>query len=141
MNQTLNPSLRNKLDIMLRDAIGKAKSGDAAEAVRLAEDAWNQLPDPKFEWDVSWSYTLALGCVYRDSAHFSEALKLLDALFESGSVQPYQDGPSFLRGTIYYEMGDMVNARKWLGEANRISKGRCFREEPKKYKEALLNPA
>jgi len=141
MNQTLDSSLRNELDIRLREAIGKAKSGDAAEAVRLAEDAWNQLPDPKFQWDVSWSYTRALARVYRDTGHFAEALALLDALFQSGTLQHFEDGPLFWRGTIYYEMGDMVNARKWLAEANRISKGRCFREEPKKYKEALLNPA
>ncbi len=41
-------------------------------------------------------------------------------------------------GTIYYEMGDMINAKKWLGEADKISKGRCFREEPEKYRKFLM---
>ena len=57
----------------------------------------------------------------------------MDRLFSSGAVESYEDGPCFLLGTIYYEMGSSDNAFKWLSQANEISKGRCFREEDPKY--------
>ena len=67
----------------------------------------------------------------------AEAVALMEASFASGSVRPYQDHPYFVLGTIYYEMGDMEQARYWLGEANRISKGRCFRDQPEKYRNVV----
>ena len=76
--------------------------------------------------------------IYRDAQKYEQGLRLLQDLFSSGTVKSYQDRPYFIMGTIYYEMGDMINAKKWLGEADKISKGRCFREEPEKYRKFLM---
>jgi hypothetical protein len=63
------------------------------------------------------------------------------ALFSSTTVKPYQDGPRFITATIYFEKKDFENARKWFAEADKISKGRCFQCEDKKYLEFYMEKA
>jgi len=113
------------------------EEGSGELAISTASAAWGRLPEPKFEWDMSQIYTHALAGLYRDAKRFREAVALMEALFASGTVLSYEDGPYFVLGTIYYEMGDMEQARHWLGEADRISKGRCFREQPEKYRRII----
>lgn len=135
--QDLDPVLRDQIDAAFRAAWATLASGDVDEAVIKGEAAWEMLPEPKFDWDVSKSYVDALALLYRDSRRFSQAVSLMESLFSSNTVRPHQDRPRFTLGTIYFEMGDMASARKWLSEANQISKGRCFREEPEKYRLAI----
>lgn len=135
--QDLDTSLRDEIDLAFRSARQHLEEGQLDVAIARGQAAWARLPEPKFGWDVSKSYTHALATLYRDAGRFGEAVTLMTALFASGTVQPHQDRPHFILGTIYYEMGDMENARRWLGEANRISKGRCFRDEPEKYRKAI----
>lgn len=134
--QDLDPAIRDKIDATFRVAKQQLESGDIPSALRSAAEGWSQLPEPKFSWDVSKSFTHAYATLYRDAARYNEAIGLMEMLFASGTVKPHQDRPYFILGTIYYELGDLESARRWLGEANRISKGRCFRDEPEKYKKA-----
>ncbi len=129
----LNPAIRDEIDKLFIRSKGKPDSGDKTGAMQDAEMAWGILPDPKFGWDVSKSFTHALAETYRDTGNFQNALNLMHELFASETVKPRQDGPRFILGTIYFEMNDEENAKKWFAEANRISKGRCFQGEDKKY--------
>jgi tetratricopeptide (TPR) repeat protein len=135
--QDLDVPLRDKLDGVFKEARSKLDASDPDGAVKLAELAWQTLPQPKFDWDVSKSYVQALAAIYRDSGQFQKAISLLNDLFASGTVQPHQDRPRLVLGTVYFEMGDLASAKKWLQEANKISKGRCFNGQPKKYKDLL----
>jgi tetratricopeptide (TPR) repeat protein len=135
--QDLDPILCEQINLKFRSARRCLDEGQADLAIETALAAWGCLPEPKFEWDVSQIYLHALAGLYRDTKHFREAVALMEALFASGTVLPYEDGPYFVLGTIYYEMGDMEQARYWLGEANRISKGRCFRDQPEKYRNVV----
>lgn len=136
--QDLDPTLRDAIDLTFRQARKQLQDGDIAVAVNTAETAWDRLPEPKFNWDVSKSYAIALAAIYRDAKQYDRGLALLQDLFSSGTVKSYQDRPYFIMGTIYYEMGNMADAKKWLGEADKISKGRCFRDEPEKYKKLVV---
>jgi len=131
--QDLDEKLRNELDLLFRMARQKFSSGDGNGAIMLAETAWSKLPEPKFGWDVSKSYTHALAKLYRDAKLYELAINLMNSLFASGTVKPYQDGPVFLMGTILFEKGDLDSAYHFFDEAKRISKGRCFVGEDKKY--------
>lgn len=129
----LDPVVRDAIDAQLIRSYEKLQSGDFSGAVQDAEAAWAAVPEPKFDWDVSMSFAHALAETYRDAGLYPRALGMMEALFASKTVEPYEDGPRFIMGTIYFEMGDEENARKWFAEANQISKGRCFRDEDKKY--------
>lgn len=133
----LNESVRDEIDVILRHAQKALTTGDKQSATKLVEEAWSKLPDPKFGWDVSKSFAHAVAELYRDTGNFSAALKVMNNLFLSGTVKPYQDGPYFILGTIYFELGDLENAKKSLIKAAKISKGRCFNGEPEKYKSII----
>jgi len=135
--QDLDANLSDQLTLAFRSARQYLEDGQSDLAIKTASAAWAQLPEPKFGWDVSQIYLHSFASLYRDAGHFPEAAALMEALFASGTVLPYEDGPYFIFGTIYYEMGDMEKAAYWLGEANRISKGRCFREQPEKYRKLI----
>jgi tetratricopeptide (TPR) repeat protein len=131
--QDLDPQLRENIDKILVNSRERLAAGDASGAIEDTETAWNMLPDPKFDWDVSKSFTHAVAKRYRDAGLFQKALHLMNDLFDSGTVKSYQDGPRFVLATIYFEMNDLDNAEKYFSEANQISKGRCFRGEDEKY--------
>ena len=137
--EDLNTSVRDQIDALFIQAKSKLELDDKSGAIEDAEVAWKTLPEPKFGWDVSKSFTHALAKIYRDTGNFQSAIALMNDLFASGTVKPYQDGPRFVMATIYFEMGDDENAMKWLDEASLISKGRCFRGEDKKYQEFYKN--
>jgi len=129
----LDPAIRDEIDKLFIRSKERLHSGDKAGAIQDAEMAWKALPEPKFDWDVSKSFALALTKSYRDAGHFQGALNLMRELFSSGTVKPYQDGPRFIIATIYFEMNDRESAKKWFSEADKISKGRCFQGQDKKY--------
>ncbi|MFG6892041.1 tetratricopeptide repeat protein [Burkholderia pseudomallei] len=137
--EDLNATVRDEIDALFIRANGKLESGEKSGAIQDAEAAWKTLPEPKFGWDVSKSFAHALAKMYRDTGNFKNAIALMNELFASGTVKPYQDGPRFVAATIYFEMGDNENAMKWFDEANKISKGRCFRGEDKKYQDFYKN--
>ncbi len=135
--QDLDAGLIDEITVAFRSARKCFEEGQTEMAIDRGKAAWSRLPEPKFGWDVSKVFTYALAGLYRDAGHFQEAVALMEALFASSTVLPYQDGPYFIFGTIYYEMGDMEKAAYWLGEASRISKGRCFRGQPEKYRKLI----
>lgn len=134
----LDPTLRDAIDFKFRQARQQLKDGAKQAALVTATTAWESLPEPKFDWDVTQSYVLAFAGIYRDAQHYHQGIRLIEGLFSSGTVLPYEDRPRFVLGTIYYELGDLDNAKKWLSEASKISKGRCFREEPEKYRNLIM---
>jgi hypothetical protein len=139
--EDLDSALRDKIDAMFIEAKGKLATANASGAVQDAENAWTTLPEPKFGWDVSKSYTHALAKIYRDTGSFAMAISLMNELFASGTVKPHQDGPRFVMGTIYFEMDDLENSLKWFRDADQISKGRSFQGEDTKYHEFYKNIA
>lgn len=131
--QDLNEDIRDVIDELFIKSAQAQDAGDMVLAVQLAEQAWKQLPEPKFEWDVSKSFAHSVAETYRDAKLFDKALAVMQTLFDSGTVKDYQDGPRFILATIYYHQGNFNEAKKWFAIADKISKGRCFKEEPQEY--------
>lgn len=134
MPEDLDVKLRDDIDATYKEAKAKLASGDKDTAVVLATKAWGKLPDPKFNWDVSQSFVHTLAGILRDAGRFTEAIRVMEELFASSTVDAFEDQPRFVLGTIYAEMEDAARAKKWLREANRISKGRCFVGVDPKYR-------
>jgi len=133
--QPLDVSIRDQIDALLKQAKQEILNGDKAGGIKTAESAWEKLPAPKFDWDVSKSFAHSLAKFYKNTGDFDSATKLMTEMFDSGAVKDHQDGPRFVFATIYYEKGDVDLAMKWFAEANRISKGRCFQGENSQYLE------
>lgn len=126
--------IRDEIDQLFISAFNALKNNNNEEAILKAEEAWYKFPEPKYDWDVTLSFTTGICSAYREVGFFEKAHNIIDELFEFGNLKDYQDGPIFLKGTIYFEQGELEQAKEWFDKANNISKGRCFVSQPKKYK-------
>jgi len=126
--------IRDGIDQLFIIAFNALKNGDNEEAILKSEEAWYKFPEPKYDWDVTLSFTTGICSLYREVGFYAKAHNIIDELLSSGHLDDYDDGPLFLKGSIYFEQGDLEQAKEWFDKANVISKGRCFVSQPKKYK-------
>ncbi|MBB1356043.1 hypothetical protein [Pseudoalteromonas sp. SR45-5] len=126
--------LRDKIDELYIFAFQALERKDFITAKEQAEKAWELLPEPKFDWDVTLSFVSGICEMYKELGFYKNAHKIVDQLFSSDHLDDYDDGPVFLKGVIYFEQGELELAKMWFDKANIISKGRCFVSQPKKYK-------
>ena len=63
--QDLDPDLRTRIDGIFFRAYSLFRDGLVEPAIMEAEQAWQALPEPKFGWDVTLSYTDMLARLYR----------------------------------------------------------------------------
>jgi len=135
--------LKPKLDAALRDAIlglfalaRKARdSENRVDAVRLSEEAWAQVPEPKFGWDVTYVFLSRMVRFFRDGGQIDEGIQLVNSYLGSGNHLDYEDGPYFWLGTLYFEKGELQKAYEHFVRAEKMSGGGCFREEDPRYKQ------
>ena len=78
--QDLNEDIRDVIDELFIKSAQAQDAGDMVLAVQLAEQAWKQLPEPKFEWDVSKSFAHSVAETYRDAKLFDKALAVMQTL-------------------------------------------------------------
>jgi TolA-binding protein len=114
-----------------------AAVGDETSAERYCDEAWQQIPEPKYGWDSSYVCTLHMSTLLRGLRLYDKAIDVVNGYLQSGFHLEYQDGPYFWLGAIYFEKGELSEAYSYLSCADKMSRGRCFREEDPKYKSFL----
>jgi tetratricopeptide (TPR) repeat protein len=135
--EPLDPAIEQKISARFKQALALLNSADKVKASQLALDAWNQMPEPRFGWDVSLSKTRVLVHILREAGQYEPAIDVLKQHLQSRFYQEYQYHPYFLLGTVYFAMGDMDSARENFRIADRISRGRCFVDENPAFKKLL----
>ena len=136
--EALSSQQTNELDALFKDSLQKLKAGDNDEAVRLARYAWAKLPEHKFDHDHRVIYTDVMIDIYRGAQRYVEGIELAHQYMEADGIKADDHHPAYWFGTLYFEQGDLEQARRWLAEANKRSGGRCFRPpEARKYRDFL----
>ena len=118
-----------ELGVQVREAL---KSGDAEKAQLLLEQGWRLIPEPKSEYDISLSKVLASIRLMAQSGKPLLALKWIEEL-KYLPISTIDAEPDFLIGVTYFELNDTDGAFVHLERANKLSQGRCFQGEDKKY--------
>jgi len=132
--KSLPSELHDEINELFIEAFKKLDENNLNEAQSIAEKAWHLLPVPKYDWDVTISLVSDICDFYKELGAYEKSHKIMDELLDSDHLDDYDDGPIFLKGTIYFEQGELEQAKLWFDKANTISKGRCFVSQPKKYK-------
>ncbi len=120
---------------ILKMAKVAAESGNNASAARFCDEAWQLIPEPQFGWDSSYICTCHTVTILRRTMHYDKAISLVQQYLGSGFYQDFEYGPHFWLGTLYFEKGELTSAYSHLERANKMSKGRCFKEEDQKYRD------
>ena len=118
-----------ELGTRVRDAL---KNGDADMAQSLLEQGWNMIPEPKSGYDISTSKVLGSIRLMAQSGKPSLALKWIEEL-KRVSVSDIDAEPDFLIGVTFFELGNTEAAFQHFDQSSKMSKGRCFQGEDKKY--------
>lgn len=120
-----------ELGAKVREAL---KNGNVEEAQSLLEQGWRLIPEPKSEYDISISKVLASIRLMAQSGKPSLAFKWIEEL-KYLPISAIDAEPDFLIGMTFFELHDEDKAFLHLERANKLSKGRCFQDEDKKYLE------
>jgi hypothetical protein len=131
----LDPALRDAILALFAQARKALDSENRDEAVSFSTEAWARVPEPKFGWDVTYVFLSRMVRFFRNGAQIDEGIKLVNGYLGSGHHLEYEDGPYFWLGTLYFEKGDLQRAYDYFVRAEKMSGGRCFRDEESRYKQ------
>jgi tetratricopeptide (TPR) repeat protein len=129
----LDPAIIEQVDAEINKGYELKQRGDFVGAEKHYRKAWDLVPDPKYNWDISDSILLRIARFFRDKKDFDEAKRWIRLVFDHCVILPGEGQPDLIAGTIYYEAGERDLARKYLERAYKISKGRSFQTEDIKY--------
>ncbi|MFK3866151.1 tetratricopeptide repeat protein [Pseudoalteromonas rhizosphaerae] len=130
----LDEKLSNEINEKFDQSFEFKKRGQIEESFFAMQEAIKLVPSPKSQWSESL-IIITYACEHFIAIEkLADARALIDEYLNSDFCISYDDNPSFIKGIILFEMGDFEQAYEWFDKANSISKGRCFVEQPKKYK-------
>ena len=132
----LDNSIVEKMYALMQNGNELLKDGNTPQACKCYEEAWSHLPDPKLSWDSSQLMVSYFAEFYRDACMFKEAESYVEKVFECKPAEG-DGGPFYLLGTIYFESGHLVEAKRVFGRALELSGKRPFTGNPKYLKFAL----
>lgn len=108
-------------------------NGDLEKSVTLLEQAWDELPDEKVQYNESF-------LMIRDILHVSIQLgdkarmsKWVDKIFVTDLGRGDTGERDLWAGKVAYELGEFEKARELLETANKKSGGRSFGPKDGKY--------
>jgi tetratricopeptide (TPR) repeat protein len=131
----LSPAVLEKTDAILWKARAAADAGNYEQAIELALDAWDAVPEPKYGSDRTYMFLFALFRFGRLSERRQELIEIINGYLNSGFYRATEDGPYFWLGALRFEEGQFDQAMVDLHRAVQMSRGRCFREEDPRYKQ------
>jgi hypothetical protein len=103
---------------------------DAAEKHFL--DAWNALPEPKFDQDYAQSLSWGLATFFRDTHQYEKARQWIPTVREAYGPEP-DPSVAFLAGTVAFDSGDLNEAFRLFYPLYVQYKARPFEDCDPKY--------
>jgi hypothetical protein len=96
---------------------------------------WERLPEPKFQWDLTYMFLHGMVRYLRPAhRYYDELTTILKDYIASKYFLPDDYGPHFWLGTLAFESGDTSAAYEHFSKADKLTGGRCFSDEDPRYK-------
>lgn len=130
---TLQSPIKEQFDNLVNKSNEEFDKGNHIESIRLLENAWDKLPNPRGIY--SDSYHLAKDII--DTCFiikdFKKAKEWSEKLYLTGFMRIDTGEKEFFAGKVAYELGELETAKEFFNIANNKSEGRCFEDEDSKY--------
>jgi tetratricopeptide (TPR) repeat protein len=108
-----------------------------AEALEQYQNAWQALPEPKFESELANWIAACMYSAYFDLADYAEAKKWGEATLRTRGSD-IDTAPLIDLGMVCCELNQLDEAYKYFNDAYNYGKERAFQDRPKKYLEFYL---
>ncbi len=105
---------------------------DFSRAIEFYKKAWNAIPEPKKEWELSHWVMSCIGGGYYETDDYHHAIEALEQALTCyrGDVN---SEINFSLGQTYFDKGDVEKATVFFQKAWDLSEGRAFEDEDPKY--------
>lgn len=124
-------------DKLIELASNAWNESDKVKSVDYLLKAWDSLEEPKEQELNSFHICSYLIKLYLETKDFDLALKWAEQI-QTCDLQRLDSGSrEFIKGKVLFETGEIDKAKTLFEKANKLSFGRCFEGEHKKYKETL----
>lgn len=135
----LEVELTKKLEDIIVKTILMISGNESKEAIGILEEAWELIPDGKYEYDESFHIVagiLEAAIKINDKeciAKWKDKVLLADPERADGGEK------EMWVGRAEYTLGEFEKAREYMKIANEKSRGRCFWPEDTVYKNFFFN--
>lgn len=138
-----NPLANDKVEqvyALMRDGYALLKDARIDEAEQCMLNAWDSIPDPKYDWDISQITVIRIAKFFRGIHRFDAARRWAEDV-KKCNPSPGDAEPFILAGSIEYEAGNMVEAERLFNAAFALGGKRGFQGEDPKYLSLVKQPA
>ncbi|MEM7871915.1 hypothetical protein Q4R10_05810 [Morganella morganii] len=137
MKELLDKKLENDIISIVEKGNEYQDNGSCTDALAKYKSAWELIPEPKFDWEISNWVSACLYSVYFDMDDFITAKEWAEITLKTKDSD-IDTAPSIDLGMVCYELSQYEEAYKYFDDAYSYGKARAFKERPKKYLEFYL---
>lgn len=110
---------------------------DKIKSIDYLLKAWDSLEEPKEKQSNSYHICTYLIKLYLETKDFVSALKWAEQI-QTCDLQRLDSGSrEFIKGKVLFEIGEIDKAKTLFEKAYKLSFGKCFEGEDKKYRKIL----
>jgi tetratricopeptide (TPR) repeat protein len=132
--------IRTEVDRLLDESANLFKADRLAEALDLAHQAWDLIPEPKASWDY-YPQSLAVAFVedYTDQGRIDDAKKWIETCYDVyGDLTRSEHYTLMIEGVALYKLGLKEEAYKVFSRVFDLFGRQGFKGEHLEYLEFLL---
>lgn len=129
----LSSPLKEQVENLMDMSNQEYDKGDYIKSIKLLEEAWTKLPQPKVIYDDSYHIVKYIIETYLFINNAQHAKEWSNIMFICDLERADSGEREFLVGKVAYELGNLDIAKEFFFIANKKSEGRCFEDEDTKY--------
>lgn len=133
MSNKLTPELNEAFWGLIEKSTDESEKGNIAESYSLMLKAWESIPEPKEQFDVSFVAAKCISGMYLRDGNFEEALKWAEILQACDMERPETGEREIMKAMVYFETGNLEESRRLFEIVNSRSEGRLWKSIDKKY--------
>jgi hypothetical protein len=132
MVQPLDTKFVDLIYAKMREGYAKLEEGDTAAAEVFFLAAWNDVPEPKYSWDISQITVSRIARMFLRIGRLDEA-RLWTARIHDCDPEPGDGIPFVLQGAVEFAAENWDEARSYFKRAYEASGRRAFRGEDPRF--------
>lgn len=135
----LEMELTKKLEDIIVKTILMISGNESKEAIGILEEAWELIPDEKYEYDESFHIVVGILEAAIKINDKDNIIKWKDKVLIVSPRRADSGEKEMWVGRAEYALGEFEKAREYMKIANEKSRGRCFRPKDTVYKNFFFN--